>query len=197
MSTLYRPAEWSNWDDRYRAQFFNSLYGGRLLALLGTEKDGKVNLCPVSQIVHVGASPPSLGILLRPESDRHQTRQNLSTGCPISLHWMPSDELLNAHQCSAAYPPEQSEADVVGWTYLPLPECRLKEALLSARLTWRETHDLFNGTALYVFSLDALYAHIEPDPHGFWDFGGQVLHSQGLDHYGRFESTATLPYARP
>ncbi len=33
-------------------------------------------------------------------------------------------------------------------------------------------------------------------PEDWSQFEGKLLHSQGLDHYGTFESTAPLPYAR-
>lgn len=197
MKTVYRPEEWAAWSDRYRAQFFNSLYGGRLVAMLCTETEQGANVCPVSQILHVGASPASVGILLRPESDRHQTRALLDAKRPTSLHWMPSEKLHEAHQCSAAYPAHASEAEAVGWTFHPYPMSSLEEALISVQLDWKETHPLFNGTALYVFHLTSIQTSIVPREDGFWDFQGGLLHSQGLDHYGRFESESALPYARP
>lgn len=197
MTQSYHPEDWSQWESRYRAQFFNSLYGGRLVAMLCTEREGLANLCPVSQILHVGASPASVGILLRPESDKHQTRSHLAQGFTASLHWMPSNQVNEAHQCSAAYPAGHSEADAVGWTFHPAPISRLEVALISAHLEVVETHELFNGTALYVFHITRIHAKLKPEEDGFWAFDGKLLHSQGLDHYGTFESTASLPYARP
>lgn len=197
MRTVHRPEHWAAWDDRYRATFFNSLYGGRLVAMLCTETEHGVNVCPVSQIVHVGAFPASVGILLRPASDRHQTRAHIEAGAPLSLHWLPSKEAQHAHQCSAAYPPTASEVDAVGWTFHPAPSSRLEEALISAHLTWKETHHLFNGTSLYVFHITEIQAQGQPEADGFWDFQGQLLHSQGLDRYGEFEARTQQPYARP
>jgi len=197
MKTVHRPEHWATWDDRYRATFFNSLYGGRLVAMFCTENEHGVNVCPVSQIVHVGATPASVGILLRPASNRHQTRANIEAGVPISLHWLPRSEVKNAHQCSAAYPQTTSEMDAVGWTFHPYPTSRLDEGLISAHLTWKETHNLFNGTSLYVFHITEIQAHVHPDEEGFWDFQGQLLHSQGLNHYGEFKTLTKQPYARP
>jgi flavin reductase (DIM6/NTAB) family NADH-FMN oxidoreductase RutF len=195
MTHQFQSEDWAQWNSRYRAQFFNSLYGGRLVALLCTEWEGTANFCPVSQILHVGASPASLGILLRPESDTHQTRKYINLGAAVSLHWMPAYEMDRVHQSSAAYPEGQSEADAVGWAFHPAPVSQL--ALVCATLTLKESHHLFNETALYVFEIKSIASTGAPDETGFWEFEGGLLHSQGLDHYGSYHTQASLPYARP
>ena len=112
----WTSSEWSHWPRHQRGHFFNSLYGARIVPLLVTE--GKIwNAAPMSQILHVGADPARVGILLRPESSGHQTRTNLAQTPWASLHAMPVECADQVHQASAAYDENTSELERLGWTY--------------------------------------------------------------------------------
>lgn len=191
---------WSNWDQMYRGQFFNSLYGARSVALLCSQ--GEVwNAAPVSQIIHVGANPPRVGVLMRPNSAKHQSQSNLFREPWASLHFMPEDHAHRVHQASAAYTDHDSELAILGWDFHPwedYPAILLKDACLSLCLEVNEVLALQNGTALYVFDIHAIESQGTPDSLGHWPITENILHSQGLDYYGHAVMThGPLPYARP
>ena len=192
--------DWSQWDRHYRGRFFNSLYGGRSVGLLCTQ--GAVwNAAPVSQILHVGAHPPQVGVLMRPDSENHQTRSNLTLQPWASLHFMPISDAERVHQASAAYGPEASELALLGWSHCPwtaYPVVALDDALLSLCLEVHEVLDLRNGTSLYVFDIREVTSNAQPDTLGHWPLSEKMLHSQGLEHYGHAVMPhGPLPYARP
>ena len=62
----------------FRTNLINSLTGFKSVALLGTVgKSGQENLAIFSQIIHVGATPPLLGVLFRPPSVPRHTLENI------------------------------------------------------------------------------------------------------------------------
>lgn len=55
-------------EKQYRISLINSLVGYKSLNLLGTiSKEGITNLCIISSTFHLGANPPLLGLVIRPE----------------------------------------------------------------------------------------------------------------------------------
>lgn len=54
-------------EKRFRGSFFNSLTGFKSVNLVGTlNKNGDTNLSVMSQIVHLGANPALMGLIVRP-----------------------------------------------------------------------------------------------------------------------------------
>ncbi|NDB80030.1 flavin oxidoreductase, partial [archaeon] len=60
-------------DKRYRTQLINSLWGVRPAVLVSTiDKKGNSNLAIFNSLMHIGAHPPLVGLIFRPDSvDRH------------------------------------------------------------------------------------------------------------------------------
>ncbi|MCK7516855.1 MAG: flavin reductase family protein [Ignavibacteriales bacterium] len=62
----------------YRTNLFNSLSGFKSANLIGTiSKEGKTNLAIFSSVIHVGANPPLMGLLMRPVSVERHTYHNI------------------------------------------------------------------------------------------------------------------------
>ncbi len=104
-------------DQRYRTNFINSLWGFKSVCLVGTQSaNGNTNLSIFSQVFHLGASPAYVGMIVRPpESDRH-TYENLKETGWFTLNHINPDIVEKAHQTAARYPREQSEFDATGLT---------------------------------------------------------------------------------
>lgn len=63
----------SEMDQRFRTHFINSLTGFKSLNLVGTvNESGITNLAVFSQIVHLGADPSLIGMIVRPASVTRQ-----------------------------------------------------------------------------------------------------------------------------
>ena len=104
---------------RYRANLINGITGYKPALLVGTASaQGASNLAVFSNVFHVGASPPVLGLIVRPRpegTERHTLDNILSTGA-FTLNHITDRLLPRAHQTSARYPRDQSEFSATGLT---------------------------------------------------------------------------------
>ena len=63
---------------RFRATFINSISGYKSLNLVGTRSlSGISNLAPFNSIIHIGSNPPYIGLIVRPQTEEHQTLKNI------------------------------------------------------------------------------------------------------------------------
>src|SRR3989339_511503 len=69
-------------EQRYRAALVNSLSGFKSVALIGTANSSKqTNLAIFNSLIHIGANPPYIGFISRPDSvDRHTLSNIMETG---------------------------------------------------------------------------------------------------------------------
>jgi flavin reductase (DIM6/NTAB) family NADH-FMN oxidoreductase RutF len=100
----------SEMEKQYRVSLINSLVGFRSLNLLGTcNDDGVTNLCLVSSVFHLGANPPLLGLVIRPEREHNDTLRNIRATGQYTLNNVLPEWYMQAHQTSASYPSGVSE----------------------------------------------------------------------------------------
>jgi flavin reductase (DIM6/NTAB) family NADH-FMN oxidoreductase RutF len=96
----------------YRTSLINSLIGYRALNLLGTiSNDGITNLCIISSVFHLGANPPLIGMVIRPEREHNDTLRNIKSTGQYTLNNVLPQWYMQAHQTSASYPAGISEFD--------------------------------------------------------------------------------------
>ena len=193
-------------EKNYRANLINSITGFKSLALLGTKSQkGKLNLAIFSQIFHVGANPPLMGVLFRPESQlggNHSLNNVRNTGF-FTLNHITADFYKQAHQTSARYAEDFSEFDAVGLTpyfsenfFAPY----VQQSPVKIGLKKEEEIPLIiNGTTLIIASIQELIVEdkfINAD--GFADLqaAGSIT-SSGLDAYLTTEKLGRLSYAKP
>lgn len=104
-------------EQRYRATFINSIAGFKSLHLVGTINDkGNTNLAVFNSIFHVGANPPLLGMVFRPNEVERHTLENILAVEHYTLNQIHPGMVRAAHQCAARYPRETSEFNAVGLT---------------------------------------------------------------------------------
>jgi flavin reductase (DIM6/NTAB) family NADH-FMN oxidoreductase RutF len=195
--------EWTSLPERWRATLVNSASGFKPLVVIGTfNANGINNLAVFSQLIHVGANPPLLGVLFRPDSAERHTLTNLRANGRCTVNAVADGWHRKAHQTSARYPEETSEFDAVGWPVQLRPEWPAPFAAGSPVQWAARLHSevpLANGTHLVVlevveFFVDA--AGIGTD--GYVDLAAlHVLTVNGLDAYYRTESVERLAYAKP
>ncbi len=189
-------------DSSYRRNFINSLPGPRSLHLIGTKGHrGNENIGVFNTIVHLQASPPMLGFILRPLTVPRETYHNLLANGHYTINTVQADFLAAAHQCSANYPVGQSEFAATGLTpyYSPsLLAPYVAEAPVKIGLSYVETHQISGGTQLVVGRIVEV---IVPDeaisPEGHIDHAiTQSTVVAGLDQYYQLHERQQLPYAR-
>ncbi len=189
---------------RYRAAFFNSISGFKSVNLVGTvDAQGRTNLAIFNSIVHLGADPPLLGMVVRPHTVERHTLENILQTGSYTLNHLSEAIFRQVHQTSAKYPREVSEFEACRLTpayrdFCPAPF--VQESPLQIGLALVEKIDIrHNGTHFVIGQITGVAVRedcIGPD--GFVDIerAGSITCS-GLDAYYRTQRLARLAYAKP
>jgi len=204
MKKSFTKIEIENLEQRYRGNFINSIEGFKALNLVGTiNENGITNLAPFNSIFHIGANPPLIGMVSRPDSvDRHTLANIRETG-KYTLNHVNESIYKQAHQTSARYDNGISEFKEVGLTeqYIDgIPVPFVKESRIKIGLELREIKPIeLNGT--YIIIGEIVYIELESNQiseDGFIDIQqhGSIT-VVGLDAYYKTTLLERLPYAKP
>jgi flavin reductase (DIM6/NTAB) family NADH-FMN oxidoreductase RutF len=186
-----------------RSHLINSLSGFKSANLIGTQDlQGNTNLSIVSSVIHLGANPPLVGMIIRPHSvPRHTFENILQTGL-YTINQVNQSIYEQAHQTSARYDKDESEFEATGLTpeYLSdfsapfVKESRLK---YSVKLVEHQ-HLAINGTEFVIGEIVDVYVDddaVQTD--GFIDLHTiNTVAISGLDCYYTGNKLARLPYAK-
>jgi flavin reductase (DIM6/NTAB) family NADH-FMN oxidoreductase RutF len=197
-------AELLEMEQRYRANFINSLTGFKSVALVGTsDKSGQKNLAIFNSIVHLGAHPPLIGMVIRPDSvDRHTLQNILETGY-YTINHVQEEMMQKAHQTAARYPKTISEFDAVGLedeVINDFPAPFVKASTIKIGVQFKEKVPFaINGTIFVIGEIKQItlpQAVVQAD--GFVDLvkAGTITNS-GLDSYHVVLDGKRFPYAKP
>lgn len=199
----YSFSEILNLNDRFRRNLINSVSGFKSVSLIGTvNNSGTTNLAIFSQILHIGANPPMLGILFRPDSVERHTLENIRQNGYFTINQIQESFYKEAHQTSARYPSNISEFDEVGLTPEFIKDVDVpfvKESNIKMLLKCVDEQTLkINGTTLLIGEVQLLIA---PDnviaEDGFVDLqNAGTITSAGLDAYYKTEKISRLSYAK-
>lgn len=191
-------------DSRCRARLVNSASGMRTAVLIGTKsKEGNENLAIFSNVFHVGANPPLIGILMRPINRERHTYKNITETGYFTVNHIPFRMHASAHQTSAKYPEDRSEFEACGFDpeYIDdffAPYCAESPVRSGCRLEY-DTEIPVNGTRLLVgriLYLEADDACTAQD--GFIDLAkAGVTAVTGLDAYHPVSPPERYAYAEP
>jgi flavin reductase (DIM6/NTAB) family NADH-FMN oxidoreductase RutF len=197
-------ADIAGMEQRYRAQFVNSLPGYKNVCLVGTaNQEGLNNLAIFNSLFHVGANPPLLGLVFRPDSvDRH-TLLNIRSTNSYTISLLSVGMEASAHQTSARYPQEISEFEAVGLTPLyfegfPAPAVKESPVRIGLEIA-QEINISLNGTVLIIGQI----CHVEMDEQALQEDGfinpeiHNLLAVCGLDAYYRPVCVGRYAYAKP
>ena len=190
-------------EQRYRAAFVNSLSGFKSLALIGTANSSKqTNLAIFNSLFHIGANPPYIGFISRPDSvDRHTLSNIMETGY-YTINHVNEEIYKQAHQTSARYAREISEFNATHLT----PDYKLgfkapfvKESHIQMGVQFKERINITtNNTVLVIGQINQVYF---PNDclctDGFLDIEkAKTITCSGLDSYHKTERLARLSYAK-
>ena len=191
-------------EKRFRTTFINSLPGYKCLHLLGTvNRDGVSNLGLFNSIVHIGANPPLLGIVFRPDSQDHDSLENIKNSAEFTLNNVLPNWFQRAHQASARFPSGTSEFEPCGFKEHYIDHFKapfVSESSVKIGLELREIIEVkLNNTKIVIAEIIHVILNeglISQD--GYLDHkkAGTVTVS-GLDSYFSTEELARLPYAKP
>jgi flavin reductase (DIM6/NTAB) family NADH-FMN oxidoreductase RutF len=191
-------------EQRYRATFINSLGGFKSVCLIGTQnKEEQTNLAIFSSIVHIGANPPLIGIVVRPDVSERHTLENILDTKYYTINHIHSKIVEQAHHTSARYPRNTSEFDASGLTteykeafFAPF----VQESNLQLGIEFKEKIDFtINGTIFIIGEIKHIFLPsncLQDD--GFVDLALlDTITCSGLDSYHTTNKITRLPYAKP
>jgi flavin reductase (DIM6/NTAB) family NADH-FMN oxidoreductase RutF len=189
-------------DSFFRRNLINSLSGYKSLNLIGTlSNEGVSNLALFSQVFHIGANPPLVGILFRPDTVVRHTLSNILETNFFTLNHVSSDFYKEAHWTSARW--ENSEFDATGLQeeYLNgffAPFVSQSRVKLACKLIETQTLQV-NQAVFMIASIEDVYV----DEAGMRSDGSLDLNQldtvtvSGLDEYHIGRKLARLGYAKP
>jgi flavin reductase (DIM6/NTAB) family NADH-FMN oxidoreductase RutF len=188
-------------DSSYRRDLINCLSGYKSLNLIGTKSQaGITNLAPFSQVFHIGATPPLVGILFRPHTVERHTLQNILDTGFFTLNHVSEEFYKQAHQTAARFEGSEFEGTGLEEEYLNgffAPFVKLSKVKIACSLAEQQTLAI-NGTVLVIGSIE----HIWVDDAGLRADGSLDLNAlgtvtvSGLDEYHIGKKLARLSYPK-
>ena len=186
-----------------RTHFINSLSGFKSANLIGTQdSQGNTNLSIVSSVIHLGAHPPLIAMIMRPHSVPRHTFENILATGVYTINHVNSAIYQQAHQTSARYDKNESEFTATGLTAEYLNEFSapfVQQSRLKYAVKYIEhQHLAVNGTELVIGEIMDVYldeAALQSD--GFLDLQAiDTVAISGLDSYHSTNKLMRLPYAK-
>lgn len=194
----------SAFDKLYRTNFVNSLSGFKSANLIGTiSGEGKTNLAIFSSVIHVGANPPLLGMLIRPATVSRHTYINIKETGYFTINHINNEIYKQAHQTSARYDGATSEFDACGLTpefteLLKAPY--VKESKIKIGCRFVEEYKIQANDTIFVVG-ETLEVMIPDDVlmnDGYVDIEkAETVVISSLDSYHETKGIARLSYAKP
>lgn len=187
-----------------RAEFINALTGPKAVYLIGSRhEEGHENLALFSSIVHIGANPPLIGIVFRPDTVRRHTLENIRNNKLFTINSVHPEFIDRAHQTSANYDEHTNEFDAVGLDKFYLDGIDVpfvKASALNLLVSYQEEYPIkSNGTHLVIGSIEKVSvdkALVAED--GWVDiFAIKSAVCVGLSRYGEATFLQKQDYARP
>jgi len=196
--------DFSNFERRYRANFFNTLTGFKSANLIGTcDKDENNNLAVFNSVIHLGANPPLMGFILRPTTVERHTYDNIKKTGFYTINHIHEEIIEKAHHTSAKYPSHISEFETSGLQAEILDDFKapfVKESIIKVGLKFRNEYVIEeNDTRLIVGEV----VHVVIPEEIITDDGSidlpkaQTITISGLDSYLKTQLLKKLSYARP
>lgn len=200
----YGVDDFANMQKEFRTNLVNSLSGFKSANLVGTRNhDGVSNLAIITSVVHLGANPAMLGMVIRPATVPRHTFQNILKTEAYTINHICKNYYKQGHQTAARYGAEESEFKAVGLTEEYTSHCfapYVKEARIKIGLELLEVLPIkFNNTNFVVGRIvEVFYPEHCITKDGYLDLekAGTVVAS-GLDSYHSTERLARLSYAKP
>lgn len=188
----------------YRRTFMNAISGYRSGTLIGTKSEnGQTNLAVFNSLIHVGATPPHLGFMMRPTTIERHTYENIKKTGFYTINHITSSIHKNAHQSSAKFPRNVSEFEACGLTEEYLEDFHapfVKESVIKLGMSFAEEHFIKSNNTIFVVG-KVEYIAIDENivqEDGFIDMekadGVTIV---GLDAYYSGQQLGRYAYFRP
>jgi flavin reductase (DIM6/NTAB) family NADH-FMN oxidoreductase RutF len=190
-------------EKEFRTNLINGLSGAKPACLIGSHSsEGIFNLAIFSNIVHLGANPPLIGIICRPLGEQSHTYHNILSEGFFTINHIRSEMIKMAHYTSARFPKNISEFEKSQLTpeflnHFPAPF--VQESSIKIGLKFIEEHKIMaNETIVLVGQIEEIFL-----PEDGIDLEGNILMEKmngvsvgGLNTYYLLHELEKLPYAK-
>ncbi len=195
--------EIQEWDQTYRLKFINSISGYKSVHLIGTRSEsGNNNIAIFNSLVHIGSNPPHIGFIMRPDTVRRDTLNNIRATKSFTINHVHKSFVRQAHYTSAKFDEDVSEFDECnlnakfehGFHAPFVEESKVRMAMELVDIVQLPTHDTYMvvGEIKQVFIDDDCVGK-----DGQLDFEPvQNVVVTGLNEYSTVKSLRGFPYAR-
>ena len=190
--------------DRKRTNLINSLSGYKSANLIATcNEKGQSNISIVSSVFHLGASPALVGFIIRPDSARRDTLENIKATGQFTINHVNKATIKKSHQTSARYDKDISEFQACGLSEevvenFKAPFVKESHVKMAVELI-REEKLPENGAHLIIGTIKMVCL-----PKDLMNEDGSLdLHRaatvcvSGLDTYNEVTPVGRLSYAKP
>ena len=189
-------------DPAFRRNLINCLPGYKPLHLIGTKNaSGVTNVALFSQLIHLGAAPPLIGVLFRPHTVKRDTLENILETKRFTLNHVSREGYVQAHWTAANW--ESSEFEGTGlkeeWRegcFAPF----VQGSPVQLACTLEEVQTLqVNQTVFVIATIDQVFV----DEKGLREDGTldyamlETVAVTGLDEYHQGKSLGRLSYPKP
>ncbi len=189
-------------DATYRRNLINCLPGYKPLQLIGSQNaTGVTNLALFSQIIHLGAAPPLIGVLFRPHTVKRDTLENILETRSFTLNQVLPEWHVQAHWTAANW--EGSEFEATGLKDerkegFPAPFVESSPVQLACVLEEVQTLQI-NQTVLVIARIEQVFvAEKGLREDGTLDYDAlETVSVTGLDEYHQGHSLGRLSYPKP
>jgi len=200
----YSKSEILEAEKQFRTNLINTVSGFKSVCLIGTtNKHGHTNLAIFNSIVHIGAHPPLIGFISRPNTaERHTLNNILSTGV-YSINLVSSNFYKQAHQTSARYPEDISEFESTQLQEEYLDDFMapyVHQSPIKLGIKFKQKIDIdLNQTHLIIGEIQHIYFPINClDKEGNLEIEkANIITCCGLDAYYSATKITRLQYAKP
>lgn len=203
-NNIYTQRDILEFEPRYRTTFINSLGGFKTPVLIGTfDNQCQANLAIFNSLIHIGASPPLVGFIVRPDSVERHTLNNILETKTYTINHIKESFYKKAHQTSARYSKSENEFKKVGLTEEYIDSFSapfVKESSVKIGLKFIEKIDIqINGTIMVIGEVLHLTLPSEIiGSDGYLNLTqAGTISSSGLDSYHATNPIARLSYAKP
>jgi len=146
----------------WRRHLVNSISGYKSANLVGTISPDRVsNLSLISSVVHLGASPPLQGFIMRPLTVERQTYEYIKSEGEYTINHVHLDFIDKAHYASAKFEKSASEFDACKMTPEFKGDCKapfVGESKIKMAMKYEDEYLIKqNNTIMIIGSIQAIY----------------------------------------
>lgn len=199
----YSQIEIESLEKIYRANLINAISGYKPANLIGTiSKSGNTNLAIFSSVIHLGANPALLGLIVRPAKVPRHSYENMKETGFFTINHIHKSFVEKAHFTSAKFDRTESEFDACKLTpefedgFLA-PFVKESDIKIGLRLV-DEIPISLNETILMIGKIEHIYFPSEIiNQSGNLDLEkAQTIAVSGLESYYLPSKLASFPYAK-